>query len=73
MKHHMQSIIAPFLVIIAIVAGASIIGHIDYEAAVKRHTIREQMEQIWCADAARGLAPSERAGWPPRDGTCRKE
>lgn len=62
--------IMPALVIIAIVAGASIIGHLDYEAAVKRHTIREQMEQIWRADAARGLAPSERAGWPPKIGGC---
>lgn len=68
MKHHMQSIIAPFLVILAIVAGASIIGHLDYEAEIQRQTLRQEMESVWCHDAALGLAPSERAGWPPGEG-----
>lgn len=42
-----------------------IVGQSDYEEAIQRNNLYCEMKQLWEADAARGVAPEDRAGWPP--------
>lgn len=66
----MNDLLPPILVIIALAAGAMMLG--DHHEASQR-AIYCEMISIWDADAARGLPPSERDGWPPYRGreVCR--
>lgn len=66
----MKQLLPPIAIILTIATGAAAIGHLDYEAELLQHRQRQEMEAIWCADAAREMAPSERAGWPPEIGGC---
>lgn len=67
----MKQLLPPLVITLAIAAGAATIGHLDYEAELMQQRQRQDMEDVWCADAARGLAPGDRAGWPPGEGDCK--
>lgn len=42
-----------------------IAGQSDYETAVEQETVYCEMVELWKSDGARGIAPEQRAGWPP--------
>lgn len=68
----MKQLLPPLVITLSIAAGAATIGHLDYEAELMQQRQRQEMEDVWCRDAARGLAPGDRAGWPPLKGGCRQ-
>lgn len=43
-------------------------GTIDAQDAENSHREYCSMVALWDADAAQGVAPEQRAGWPPFDG-----
>lgn len=49
--------------LILVVIG--IAGQSDYEDAVEQDTVYCEMVELWENDGARGVAPEDRAGWPP--------
>jgi len=52
-----------FLLVLMGIAGQS-----DYEDAVMQEKAYCEMVRIWEDDAARGVPPENRAGWPPYKG-----
>lgn len=40
----------------------------DYDDAVAQQSTYCEMVALWNADAKRGIAPNDRAGWPPFEG-----
>lgn len=55
----------------AFVAVLGLVGHYDFQAAECEHALYCEMIAVWEADAARGVAANDRAGWPPFKGDCR--
>lgn len=47
---------------------AGIAGQSDYEHEIEQEKAYCEMVRIWEDDAARGVPPNERAGWPPYKG-----
>jgi hypothetical protein len=45
-----------------------IAGQSDYEEAVRQEQHYCDMVRLWEMDAAKGIAPDQRAGWPPYKG-----
>jgi hypothetical protein len=52
-----------------------IAGQSDFEEAVQQETLYCESVRLWENDAARGVAPEHRAGWPPfnPDVSCAEE
>lgn len=67
---NMKDAITPIVLILIITCGFALIGQMDSEDERRYQQLREEMEQTWCRDAVQGLAPEDRAGWPPEDGKC---
>lgn len=62
------------LAAIAVFALFAIASSNDYEDAVAQQSLYCEMVAQWNADAKRGIAPNDRAGWPPFEGEhqCQK-
>lgn len=45
-----------------------IAGQSDHEHAIEQENMYCEMVKIWEDDAARGVRPEDRAGWPPFKG-----
>lgn len=48
-----------------------VLGHFDAEDADAQHANYCSMVATWHAEAAKGVHPNDRAGWPPYDGECK--
>lgn len=64
----MRDMIAPIALTAALAAGAALIGHFDYQSAQTANQTYREMVTAWQQDAARGIPPADRAGWPPYRG-----
>ena len=51
-----------------LLALVGIAGQSDYEDAIAQDKAYCEMVRIWEEDAARGVPPENRAGWPPFKG-----
>lgn len=47
-----------------------IAGHFDRVSEEEDRALYCEMVAIWHSDAARGIAPEDRSGWPPYQGEC---
>ena len=61
---------AALAVILVVLIG--LVGYFDAEDADAQHTNYCSMVGVWHAEAAKGVQPNNRTGWPPYDGECTK-
>lgn len=63
------------ITLLLVFAALAIAGTMDAQDAERSQTAYCEMVAQWDKDAARGIAPEQRTGWPPFDGRkqCNKE
>lgn len=49
-------------------AALALVGMMDAQEADSSHQLYCEMVEQWDKDAALGIAPEQRTGWPPYDG-----
>lgn len=62
--------IAGLFGIVAILVAFGAVGTGDLQVAQANRSSYCEMVAIWDADAARGVPPAQRNGWPPYEGRC---
>lgn len=64
-----------FTALLLAFAALALAGTMDAQDAENSHQQYCEMVALWDADAARGIAPEQRRGWPPFDGRkqCKTE
>lgn len=63
------------LIALLLIVFAALAGTMDAQEAESSHRQYCEMVAQWDKDAALGIAPEQRSGWPPYDGRdkCNKE
>lgn len=59
---------SPIVILLLALAALALVGTMDAQDAERSHQQYCEMVAQWDKDAALGIAPEQRAGWPPYDG-----